>query len=130
MYEAVRRLPIHGRIVAFILAVDDTVAGLPRARWYLRDQIRRAALSILLNLREGAAESRAREKARFYRMGKRSAAEAAAGLEMLALFIPELGPAVAKLDRAASRITLDLHRLSMEWMRRAGDRSIDTPDAS
>ena len=118
MYEAVRRLPIHKQVVAFILAVDALVIDLPRERWYLRDQIRRAVLSILLNLREGAAEIPAFEKARFYRIAKRSTAEVAAALEMLALFLPRFEAAVLELDRTASAITLDLHRLAMEWARR------------
>ena len=127
MYEAVRRLPIHAQIVAFLLAVDALVIGLPRERWYLRDQIRRAALSILLNLREGAAEVPALEKARFYRMAKRSAAEVAAGLEMLALFLPHLEPAVTELDRTASRITVDLHKLAMVWVARGRSEKRKAP---
>jgi four helix bundle protein len=115
MYEAVRRLPIHQQIVAFILAVDRVVGDLPRERWYLRDQVRRAVLSILLNLREGAADLPAAEKARFYRMAKRSTAEVAAALEMLALFLPDFQPVVARLDQTAAQITLDLHKLAMEW---------------
>ena len=124
MYEAIRRLPIHKDVVAFLLAVDDVVANLPRDRWYLRDQIRRAALSVLLNLREGASETLPREKARLYRLAKRSAAEAAAGLEIVAEFMPEYHPAILALDRTASRITTDLHRLSLLWLtrsRRAGE---------
>ena len=118
MYEAVRRLRIHQRILAYIMAVDALVANVPRERWYLRDQIRRAAASILLNLREGAMETAAFEKARFYRIAKRSCAEVAAALELLAAFLPHLAGEVINLDATASRITLDLHKLATEWTAR------------
>src|SRR5262245_54383952 len=45
---------------------------------FLRSQFLRAALSIKLNIAEGAAETSSAEKARFYRMARRSAAECAA----------------------------------------------------
>ncbi|HUF68914.1 MAG TPA: four helix bundle protein [Longimicrobiales bacterium] len=45
------------------------------------DQVRRASLSISLNTAEGAGEFKPAEKARFYRMARRSATEAAAVLD-------------------------------------------------
>ena len=119
MFNAVRRLPVHRAVVAYILAVDGVVMDLPRERWYLRDQIRRAVLSILLNLREGAAETQPKEKARYYRIAKRSAAESAAALEMLALFLPAMARASEALQRDATAICLDLHKLSLDWLRTA-----------
>lgn len=48
---------------------------------FLRSQFLRAALSIKLNITEGAAETSGAENARFYRMARRSAAECAAILD-------------------------------------------------
>jgi four helix bundle protein len=50
------------------------------------DQLLRACTSIVLNLAEGVAEYSPREKARFYRMARRSAAEASAALDLLVAF--------------------------------------------
>jgi len=49
----------------------------------LRDQITRASRSIVLNIAEGSGELSAAEKARFYRMARRSATECAAGLVLV-----------------------------------------------
>jgi four helix bundle protein len=49
----------------------------------LADQLERAAVSIALNIAEGAGEFAAREKARFYRIARRSATEAAVILDVV-----------------------------------------------
>ena len=48
----------------------------------MSDQLHRAALSIPLNIAEGAGEYAVEEKARFYRMAKRSATECAGILDV------------------------------------------------
>jgi four helix bundle protein len=53
----------------------------PRGRADLADQYRRASLSIPLNIAEGGGEYAPAEKARFYRIAKRSATECAALLD-------------------------------------------------
>lgn len=58
------------------------IENLPRGRAYLSDQLRRAALSIPLNIAEGAGEYAVEEKVRFYRMAKRSATECAGILDV------------------------------------------------
>ena len=61
----------------------DQIAGeLPAGRAYLADQLRRAASSIPLNIAEGAGEFSRKDKARFYRMARRSATESAAVLDV------------------------------------------------
>ena len=50
--------------------------------WIISDQLHRAALSIPLNIAEGADEYAIEEKARFYRMAKRSATECAGILDV------------------------------------------------
>ncbi len=49
---------------------------------YLSDQLQRAGLSIPLNIAEGAGQYSIDEKARFYRMAKRSATECAGILDV------------------------------------------------
>ena len=55
---------------------------MPPGRGYLKDQLGRAALSIVNNTAEGAGEFKPSDKARFYRMACRSATECAAILDV------------------------------------------------
>jgi four helix bundle protein len=50
----------------------------PRGLGDLADQLRRASTSIVLNIAEGAGEYSPKDKAKFYRFAKRSAAECSA----------------------------------------------------
>jgi len=75
------RLDVYQAAIQF-LALADTIAGsLPRGRSYLADQLRRAASSVSFNIAEGAGEFAGADKARFYRMARRSATESAAILD-------------------------------------------------
>ena len=75
------RLDVYQAAIQF-LVLGDTIAGaLPRGRSYLADQLRRAASSVSFNIAEGAGEFAAADKARFYRMARRSATESAAILD-------------------------------------------------
>src|SRR5262249_54780055 len=68
--------------ISFVAHADRIAAALPPGRASLTDQLRRAATSICLNTAEGAGEFSPREKARFYRVARRSAAECAASLDV------------------------------------------------
>ncbi len=75
------RLDVY-RAAIELLALADTIAGgLPRGRAYLADQLRRASSSIPFNIAEGAGEFARADKARFYRIARRSATESAAILD-------------------------------------------------
>jgi four helix bundle protein len=75
------RLDAYRAAVEFLVVADAVASALPRGRAYLADQLRRAAASIPVNIAEGAGEFSAAEKARFYRMARRSATESAALLD-------------------------------------------------
>jgi four helix bundle protein len=75
------RLDVYRASTTFLTQADSVAANLPRGRAYVADQLRRAALSIALNVAEGAGELAAADKARFYRMARRSATECAAILD-------------------------------------------------
>lgn len=81
--------PEHEKLLAYDKALDvaallDALAqGIPDRRGDLKDQLRRASASVPLNLAEGAAEFSSAEKARFYRLSRRSAAECSAILDLL-----------------------------------------------
>ena len=72
------RLDVYRAAIDFLVVADQTAAQLPKGRAYLADQLRRAALSIALNIAEGAGEFAPADKARFYRMARRSGTECAA----------------------------------------------------
>jgi four helix bundle protein len=71
------KLTVYQVSIEFVILTDEVIEHLPRGRAYLSDQLQRAALSISLNIAEGAGEYAIDEKARFYRMAKRSATECA-----------------------------------------------------
>jgi four helix bundle protein len=76
------KLTVYQVAIEFVILADDIIEHLPRGRAYLSDQLQRAALSIPLNIAEGAGEYAVDEKARFYRMAKRSATECAGVLDV------------------------------------------------
>jgi four helix bundle protein len=76
------KLTVYQTAIEFVILADEIIEHLPRGRAYLSDQLQRAALSIPLNIEEGAGEYAVDEKARFYRMAKRSAAECAVVLDV------------------------------------------------
>jgi len=76
------RLDVYGVALDFVVSADAIAQCASRGHGDLADQLRRASTSILLNLAEGAGEYASREKARFYRLAKRSATECAAVVEV------------------------------------------------
>ena len=75
------RLDVYQAAIQFLALADTVAGGLPCGRSYLADQLRRAASSISFNIAEGAGEFAAADKARFYRMARRSATESPAILD-------------------------------------------------
>jgi four helix bundle protein len=75
------RLDVYKVAIDF-LAMSEEIAGrMQKGRAYLVDQLRRAALSVSLNIAEGAGEFAHADKARFYRMARRSGTECVAILD-------------------------------------------------
>lgn len=76
------KLDVYKAATDYLVLAEDIVENLPRGRRYLAEQLQRAGASIPLNIAEGAGEFSKSEKARFYRMAKRSATESAAILDV------------------------------------------------
>ena len=76
------RLDVYAVAIDFVVLANEVVERLPRGRGYLADQLQRAATSIPPNIAEGAGEYSRAEKARFYRIARRSATECAAVLDV------------------------------------------------
>lgn len=78
-----QRLRVYESAAGFVELAYQLVNALPSGHAMLSDQLRRAAVSICLNIAEGAGEYRSREKARFYRIARRSGTECAAIVDIL-----------------------------------------------
>jgi four helix bundle protein len=103
------RLDVYQAALEFVVFGNDVVEQLPRGRAHLADQLQRAATSVPLNIAEGAGEFSPAEKARFYRMARRSATESAAILDVLSrlALLDEQRHAVGRelLQRVVSMLT-------------------------
>jgi len=75
------RLDVY-RVALEFQSLASSIA-LPLGRRELRDQLERAALSIVLNTAEGAGRTSAADKARFFAIARGSAMECAAVLDVL-----------------------------------------------
>ena len=82
-YFDFQKLEVYQRSLEFLTLVRKTQKLLPRGTSNLSDQLDRASTSITLNIAEGAGEYVSKEKARFYRIAKRSATECASVFEIL-----------------------------------------------
>lgn len=78
------RLDAYQRALELLDLVDRIVEQMPAGRAHLKDQLDRAATSVVLNIAEGAGEFSPRDKRRFYRIARRSANESAAVLQVVA----------------------------------------------
>jgi four helix bundle protein len=94
------------RVSAFLYQITRRVPS--DARPIVR-QLIRAATSLVLNIAEGAGEYRPLEKARFYRIARRSSWETSAALDMLRIIkaVPadQVDRAQAALDRIGAMLT-------------------------
>src|SRR5258708_3314654 len=75
------RRDVYRKAIDVVVAANGIAEGLPRGRGDLADQLHRASTSVSFNIAEGAGEFAKHEKARFYRMARRSATESAAILD-------------------------------------------------
>ena len=77
-----RKLRVYQAAKEVVAEVNRLALRIPRDHMDLVWQMRRAARSIALNIAEGAGEFTPMEKARIYRIARRSAWETAAAFDM------------------------------------------------
>ena len=106
--------------VEMVICVDVIAEALPKGRGYMRDQLRRAANSVVLNIAEGAGEYSPGDKARFYQMAKRSAMEAAAQIIVAARLGLTEGADVPRARELLHRVVSMLVRMASRAERRGG----------
>ena len=76
------RLDVYTAAMDFVALANTVTHALPTGHGELADQLRRASMSIVLNIAEGAGEFSRADKARFYRIARRSGTECAAIVEI------------------------------------------------
>lgn len=77
------KLDVYHVTLDLLDRVDAIHEAMPSGRAHLKDQLDRAATSVVLNVAEAAGEFSKDEKRRFYRIARRSATETAAILDIL-----------------------------------------------
>lgn len=75
-------LDVYQIALQFVILAHKIIDYLPKGHSHLCNQLQRAALSISLNIAEGAGEFSSAEKARFYRIARRSATESASIIDI------------------------------------------------
>ena len=86
------KLEVYRRALDFSDQSEVLAGTIPHRRADLQDQLRRASSSIPLNIAEGAGEFSPADKARFYRIARRSAAECSAILDVLGRTVGPVDP--------------------------------------
>ena len=114
----------------FLREVEKVLQKVGRGYAEHADQVRRSALSLNLNMAEGTGEFAPKEKARFYRMARRSGTESAAVLDSLvdrgALVEEDIEPARAVLHRVMGALTRLIQSCDPDWTS-ARNRSASLP---
>jgi four helix bundle protein len=117
-------LEVYGLARSFAREVERLLRQLPRGQSDLADQLRRATTSIALNTAEGAGEFKPKEKARFYRIARRSGTESAAVMDTLVdralLGDPDIAAARRILHRVIGALTRLVRSCDQERQSRSG----------
>ena len=77
------KLDVYATAIEFLALGVTILEGLPRGHAHVADQLRRAALSIPLNIAEGSGKVADADRARFYAYARGSAMECAAIIDVL-----------------------------------------------
>jgi four helix bundle protein len=104
-----KQLVVYQKAILVVAAVAVLARQVAKVDPWLAGQLRRAAASIALNIAEGAGEYSRADKARFYRMARRSAFELSAALDIVERYVGiprrELDPTDSLLDEIAAMLT-------------------------
>ena len=102
-------LDVYHHSIEFLSVALRIIARLPRGERELRDQLKRAAMSVPLNVAEGAGRPAGADRARFYAIARGSAMECGALVDVCRvaehLSVAEAEEAKALLIRIVSMLT-------------------------
>jgi four helix bundle protein len=77
-----QKMDVYRCAIEFVAIAETVASQIPRGHADLRDQLRRAALSVSLNIAEAAGRSTDTDAARHYAIARGSAMECAAVLDV------------------------------------------------
>lgn len=77
------RLDVYQTAIDFLALAHQIIAAIPRGQGPLAEQLRRAALSVPLNIAEGTGRVSRADRKRFYATGRGSAMECGAVIDAL-----------------------------------------------
>ena len=103
------RLDVYRCAIEWTALAHQMVRKMPRGEAELRDQLRRASLSVPLNIAEGTGKGDGAERVRFHRIARGSAMECAALVDVLriqgVLTVEEARDAKDLLRRISAMLT-------------------------
>jgi four helix bundle protein len=105
------RLDVYQCAIEFLRFALRSCAAVPRGDGDLRDQLRRAALSVPLNIAEGSGKTSTVDRARFFAIARGSALECGALVDVLQLTGAVPDPDAHSAKRLLARIVAMLTRL-------------------
>ncbi len=79
------KLDVYQRTIEFLTIVLAAIDDFPRGHSAVRDQLKRAAMSIALNIAEGVGRTSKHDAKRFYSIARGSALESGAVLDVCSL---------------------------------------------
>jgi len=91
--------------IEFLAVAMQLLDQLPNGNGHIRDQLKRAATSIPLNLAEGSGKMSNRDKLRFYAIARGSAMECAAICDVIVLIEPRLKQSATSAKQVLEQIT-------------------------
>jgi four helix bundle protein len=76
------KLEVYQISIQFLALVSEILEKIPRGNGEIKDQLKRASLSITLNISEGYGKSHSNDRAKYYDISRGSAHESAAILDV------------------------------------------------
>ena len=130
------RLDVYQCAMEFLAIAARLMAAMPRGYGSLTDQLRRASLSIPLNIAEGSGKTEGRDRAHFMRIARGSAMECGAILDasrILHLGSPDdldAGKRLALTNRRHAHQDVPLDRIIHSRDRRPRPKRVGEPRAT
>ena len=105
------KLDVYQCALRFAALAFQILENMPRGHAELSDQLRRATLSIPLNIAEGAGKPSVKDRSRFHAIARGSAMECGAILDLLQLQALAQPPVVAEAKSLLVRLVAMLSKM-------------------
>ena len=109
------KLEVYRRASAWLAVSSELVGKIPKGNSDLVSQLRRAALSIPLNIAEGAGKTSGDDKKRFYTIARGSTLECAAILDAMEILQLGESAAIKNGKQLLKEIAAMLTALILRW---------------